>query len=162
MLPSNSLHPEPGEVGCCDRKSPSCMCAKLRTVAASNNRVHMPWSLYYCLFTPHRCIVVLRAHPVMVNHTFKAMPMERLLQHPSFLQWTAQCFVKALHSTTSTSWSQHHFAAIGEARAPCAQSFTLWQQATTEFTCHDHYCCLFAPQTYLVFAHIPFYGESHI
>jgi len=32
---------------------PSGMCAKLRTAAASNNRVHMPWSLYYCLFAPH-------------------------------------------------------------------------------------------------------------
>jgi len=30
---------------CCYRKSPSGMCAKLRTVAATNNRVHMPWSL---------------------------------------------------------------------------------------------------------------------
>jgi len=27
----------------------SGICTKLRTVAASNNRVHMPWSLYYCL-----------------------------------------------------------------------------------------------------------------
>jgi len=42
----------------------SGMCAQLRTVAASNNRVHMPWSLYYCLFTPHTCGVVLRAHSV--------------------------------------------------------------------------------------------------
>jgi len=29
--------------GCCDRKAR----------AASNNRDHMPWSLYYCLFAPH-------------------------------------------------------------------------------------------------------------
>jgi len=49
---------------CCDRKSPSGICAKLHTVAASSNRVRMPWSLYYCLFVPHTCIVVLRAHPV--------------------------------------------------------------------------------------------------
>jgi len=58
-------------------ESPSGKCAKLRTAAASNNRVHMPWSvfatlvvtlnpshvsisrastprsLYYCLFAPH-------------------------------------------------------------------------------------------------------------
>jgi len=27
---------------CCDRKSPSGICAKFRTVAACNNRVHMP------------------------------------------------------------------------------------------------------------------------
>ena len=49
---------------CCDRKSQSGMCTKFRIVAASNNRVHMPWSLYYCLFAPHICGVVLREHPV--------------------------------------------------------------------------------------------------
>ena len=49
---------------CCDRKSPSGMCAKLRTVAASNNRDHVSQSLYYYLFAPHICGVVLRAHPV--------------------------------------------------------------------------------------------------
>ena len=43
---------------------PSGICAKLRTVAASNNRVHAPRSLYYCLFAPHMYIIVLRAHPV--------------------------------------------------------------------------------------------------
>ena len=49
---------------CCDRKSPSGMCAKLRTVAANSNRVHAPQSLYYCLFALHVCGVFLRAHPV--------------------------------------------------------------------------------------------------
>jgi len=34
-------------------ESPSGMCAKLRTVAASNNRDHAPRSLYYYLFAPH-------------------------------------------------------------------------------------------------------------
>jgi len=43
---------------------PSGMCAKLRTVAASNNRDHPTRSLYYCLFAPQTCIFVLRAHPV--------------------------------------------------------------------------------------------------
>ena len=44
---------------------PSGMCAKLHTVAASNNRVHTPRLLYYCLLAPHiYIIVVLRAHPV--------------------------------------------------------------------------------------------------
>jgi len=37
---------------------PSCKCAKLRTVVARNNRVHMPWSLYCCLFAPHICMVL--------------------------------------------------------------------------------------------------------
>ena len=35
---------------CCDRKG---KCAKLHTVAASNNRDHAPQSIYYCLFAPH-------------------------------------------------------------------------------------------------------------
>jgi len=34
-------------------ESPSSMCAKLHTVAASNNRDNMPRSLYYCLLAPH-------------------------------------------------------------------------------------------------------------
>jgi len=45
-------------------ESPSGKCAKLPTVVASNNRDHVPQSLYYCLFVPHICRVVLRAHSV--------------------------------------------------------------------------------------------------
>ena len=64
---------------------PSGMSAKLRTVAASNNRVHMPWSLYYCLFAPHICMVLFFTHiPFVVNHTFNSTPPERLQQLPSF------------------------------------------------------------------------------
>jgi len=43
---------------------PRGMCAKLCTVAASNNRDHPTGSLYYCLFAPHTYIFVLRAHPI--------------------------------------------------------------------------------------------------
>jgi len=43
---------------------PEDMCAKLCTVAASNNRVHAPQSLCCCLFAPHLCGVALRAHSV--------------------------------------------------------------------------------------------------
>jgi len=43
---------------------PSGMCAKLRTVATSNNR-HHPLNLsYYCLLATRTDIFVLRAHPV--------------------------------------------------------------------------------------------------
>ena len=55
---------------------PSGIYAKLRTVAASNNRVHMPWSLYYCLFAPHIRMVLFFTHiPFVVNHTFNATPL---------------------------------------------------------------------------------------
>jgi len=45
-------------------ESPSGICVKLRTVAASNNRVHPTRSLNYCLFAPNIYGVVLRAHSV--------------------------------------------------------------------------------------------------
>ena len=47
----------------------SGMCAKLHTVAASNNRVRMPWwLLYYCLFKPHICMVLFFVNiPFVVN-----------------------------------------------------------------------------------------------
>jgi len=43
-------------------------------------------------------------------------------------------------------------------RAACAQSFALWQQATIEFTCHDHSIVACSRHVYILlfFAHIPF------
>jgi len=70
---------------------PSGMCAKLRTVAASNNRDHPTRSLYYC----HLHIFLFFAHiPFVVNHTINATPPERLQQHLS-----AKLFASFLIST---------------------------------------------------------------
>jgi len=42
----------------------------------------MPWSLYYCLFAPHICMVLFFTHiPFMVNRIFNAMSMERFQYH---------------------------------------------------------------------------------
>ena len=66
---------------------PSGICAKLRTVAASNNRVHMPWSLCYCLFAPHVCMVLFFTHiPFVLNHTINATLPERLEQYVAKLR----------------------------------------------------------------------------
>ena len=130
--------------------------------------------------------------PFVVNHTFNAMPPERLRQHPLLLTtnrtvWTF--FLWRLHlARPSTSWSQHHFVAIGKSRTACAQSLALWQQATIEimrrnyssrmlvilFNRSQHgigrdsvpqslYYCLFTPRISIVIlrAH-PVRGESHI
>jgi len=63
LHPARPSHPDHSNISM-QLESPSGMCAKLHTVAASNNRDHMPWSLYYCLFTPHICCVVLHAHSI--------------------------------------------------------------------------------------------------
>jgi len=81
---SLSTEPSPGLNRRCTllrSEIPSGICAKLRTVAASNNRVHMPGSLYHCLFAPHICMVPLFTHIRSVaNHTINATPPERLQQ----------------------------------------------------------------------------------
>jgi len=60
---------------------------------------------------------------------------------PSFLQWTAP-----IACSLCEGWTPHDlhilvtapFCCDRKSRAAYAQSFALWQQATIEFTCHDH------------------------
>jgi len=63
-------------------ESPGRKCAKLHTVAASSNRDHMPWSLYYGLLAPYLYVwvVFFALIPFVVNRTFNATPTERLQQ----------------------------------------------------------------------------------
>ena len=84
-------------------QSPSGKCAKLHTVAASNNRDHMPWSLLACAsmfnrsnvtisrdYMPRSLLLLVRAThiwvlffahiPFVVNRTFNATLTERLQQ----------------------------------------------------------------------------------
>jgi len=96
---------------------PSGICAKLRTVAASNNRDHPTRSLYYCLFAPLTYVFVLRTHPVRgESHNQRNTTGEVATTSPHFYNEPHQSHVlcvKAEHRTTSTSCSQHHFVAIG-------------------------------------------------
>jgi len=99
-------------------KSSSGKCAKLHTVAAINNRDYLTRSLCYCLFAPH-ILVLLFVHILFVmNRTFKAMPTERLQQHPPLFynkpHLSYVLFVNVAPATTFTSWSQHHFVVIGK------------------------------------------------
>jgi len=90
-------------------ESPSGMCAKLHTVAASNNRVHMAWSLYYCLFAPHIYGVVLRAHSIggetRIQHNASGMVATTSTPCYNEPQRSLVLFVKAAYCTTFTSWS---------------------------------------------------------
>jgi len=96
---------------------PSGMCKKLRTVAARNNRDHPTRSLYYCLFASRIYIFVLRAHPVRgESHNQRNATGKVATTSPPFFNEPHRLHVlcvKAELDTTSTSWSQHHFVAIG-------------------------------------------------
>jgi len=65
-------------------ENPSGMCAKLRTVAASNNRDHPTRSL--C--SRHIHMVLFFAHiPFVVNRAFNATPAERLQPYDTLHTW---------------------------------------------------------------------------
>jgi len=118
---------------CCDRKSPSGMCAKLCTVAASNNIVHLTRSLCYWLFAPLiygvvLCTCSVRGEPHIQRNASRAVATTS----PPFYNEPHRShilFVRASHRTTFTSWSQHHFVAIGKAGVAYEQSFVLWQES---------------------------------
>jgi len=99
-------------------ESLSSMCAKLRTVAASNNRALLTRSLYYCLFAPHIYGVVLRAYSVCGEPHISAQRQRSGCNNiPSFLfnepHRSHVLHMKAVPGASFTSWSQHHFVAIG-------------------------------------------------
>jgi len=123
-------------------ESPSSMCAKLNTVPASNNRVHTPWSLYYCLFAPliYGCSFSRTFHSWWTAHSAQQQPRGRN-NIPSFLQRTASIACSFCEGFT---WHELHilvtapFYCDRKAQTACALSFTLWQQATIEFTCRNY------------------------
>jgi len=145
---------------------PSGICAKLRTVAASNNRVHMPWSLstyashhFQSLTSLVSPEITRRDHSIIacLRHIYVWCCSSRTSRSWWITQrnttgevaTTSPPFYKKLHRshvhcvkaelrTTFTSWSQHQCCCDRKYRAAYAQSFTPWQQATIEFTCHDH------------------------
>jgi len=100
---------------CCDRKSQAA-CAQSFTLWQQATRDHAPQSLLLLLARATYIMVLFFMYiPFVVNHTINATPRNSCNNIPSFLQRTtshALC-VKAELSTTSTSWSQHLFVAIG-------------------------------------------------
>jgi len=80
---------------CCDRKSWAA-CAKLHTVAASNNRVHAPQSLLLLLARATHIVLFFAHIPFVVNQTINATPPERLQQ--------CQCKLELPGSALCISW----------------------------------------------------------
>jgi len=142
---------------------PSDMSAKLRTVAASNNRVHMPWSFYYCLFAPHICMVLLFTHILfVVNHTFNSTPPEGLQQHPPHFTTnrTDRTFFVWRLTLARPSHPGHSIILLWS-EIPSGMSAKLRTVAASNNRVHmpwSLYYCLFAPHICMVllFTHILF------
>jgi len=97
-------------------------------VAASNNRVHIPWSLYYCLFAPHISMVLFFAYiPFVVNHAINATPPERLQQWRTI--WRALPFVNGMGRSRVSKQVQWYFGNIWTT----APHFNIYQAINTEY-----------------------------
>ena len=116
----------------------------------------------YYVFAPHICGVVLRAYLVRgKSHIQRNASGEVATTLPPFYNEPHRShavFVKAEPGMTFISWSQHHFVGTGKARAACAQSFALWQQATILIMRRNHSVIACSRHIYVVlfFTHIPF------
>jgi len=130
---------------------PSGICAKLHTVAASNNRVHVPWSLYYIACSRHVYIWVLFfPHiPFVVNHTINATPLERLQHWKSTLpfhvmKWSLfvapmiDCVTSSdyhrVQESSITSGLHNLFSISGRITFTCMNSGRQWVQDILYFT----------------------------
>ena len=55
----------------------------------SNNRDHVPQSLYYCVFVRHKWMLFFAHIPFVVNHAYNANQRRGCNNIPSLSQWTA-------------------------------------------------------------------------
>ena len=150
---------------CCDRKSRAAYAQSFapwqQATIEITRRDH---SIIAC--SRHTHIFLFFAHiPVVVNHTINATPPEGCNNIPSFLKRTTP-----IARSLCEGWTPHDLHILVTAplccdrksRAAYAQSFTLWQQATIEFTCHDHSIIACSRHMYGVVLHAhPVRGESH-
>ena len=128
-------------------ESPSGKRAKLRTVAASNDRDHAPRSLYYCLFAPRIYSVFFANTTFVVNRAFQRNASGVVATSlPSYNEphRSHVLCVKAEPGTTFTSWSQHHFVARGKR----AKLRTVATSNNRDHTPRSLCYCLFAPRIY--------------
>ena len=104
----------------------------------------------------------------VVNRTFNETPTERLQQHPLLFTMNHTnhtFFLWRLHLARPSHPGQSTILLRSKARVESVQSFTLWQQATIEITCHVT-LLLLVRATYIYIGAIlhahPVHGESHI
>jgi len=103
-------------VVCCDRKSRAAYEQSFALWQQATIEIMRRNLSYYCLLALHIYMVLFFTHiPFVVNQTINATPPERLQQHPLLFTTnrTDRTFFVWRLNSTFTSWSQHHFVAIG-------------------------------------------------
>ena len=102
---------------CCDRKPRAACAQSFASWQQATTEIMRRNLSYYCLLTPRTYIFVLHAHPVRgESHNQRNTTGEVATTSPPFYNEPHRSHVlcvKAELGKTSTSWSQHHFVAIG-------------------------------------------------
>jgi len=131
-------------------ESPSGKCTKLYTVAASNNGDHLMISPYYCLFAPYiyGFYFSRTSRSWWVTHSTQRQ-LRGCNNVSSFLQRTAPIahsfYEGCIWHDIDIIMVTASFCCVRKVKAANAQSFTLWQQATTEIiTRRDHSLLVYA------------------
>jgi len=128
--------------------NPSGMCAKLRTVATSNNRDHAGNLPYYCLLAQNIlwCYSSCTSRSWWITHQHNATREVATTSPPFYNKphWSHVLCAKAELGTTSTSWSQHHFVAIGNPSGMCAKLHTVAASNNRDHIRNLSYYCLLA------------------
>jgi len=160
LMPNKGL----GRMGVLRSESPSGMCARFHTVAASKNReiIRRDHSIIAC--SHHIYIWVYSSctsRSWWIAYSTQRQP-RGCNNIPSFSQRTAP-----IARSLCEGWTRHDLHILVTALFCCdrkVQSFTLWQQLTIEITRRDHSIITCSCQTYvgvILRAH-PVRGESHI
>jgi len=132
------------------------MCGKLRTVVASNNRDHMPQSLYCCLFVPCIYSVFLHTDSILWRTVHSsAMPVEWLEKHPLIFtkKRTDHTFFVWRLNPAQPSYPGHSTILLRSESLSgmCAKLRTVVASNNRDHMLRSLYYCLFMPRIYSVF-----------
>ena len=138
-------------------KIPSGKCAKLHTMAASNDRDHLLRSLYYCLFVLHiyGCYSSRTSHSWGIAHSMQRQPRGGN-NIPSFLQLNRTdhtFFLWRLHLARSSH--PGHSTILLRSESPsgkCAKLHTVAASNNKDHLTRSLYYYLFAPHIYGCFS----------
>ena len=130
------------------------MCAKLHTVAASNNRVHLTRSLYYWLFAPriYGCCSSCIFRSWWTTHSVQRQK-RGCNNNPSFLQWIAPIVLSFCESFTQQDLhilvtAPFCYNRKENPRGMCTKHRTMAASNIRVHLMRSLYHCLFAPHIY--------------
>ena len=144
----------PNQCQCCDRKSWAAYAQSFALWQQATIEItRQDHSIIAC--SRHIDINILCVHPVngLVNHTFNAMPLERLQQHPLLftMNRTDRVFLWRLHTARPPHSGHSTILLRSEILSGiCAKLCTVATINNRDHLTRSLYFCMFAPHSYII------------